>query len=63
MSTDHNTRRLLDELELLRRANDVQLQTFDKYRKRNAALQRRVDRLEAMVGKVGIQSTKPLTQN
>ncbi len=59
MSIDPNTARLLDKIELLTRANDAQLETIQKYRRRNCALQRENDAYRAMVSKAGTQATRP----
>ena len=54
MSADINVARLMDRIETLSKANDTQAETINRYSRRNAALERRVEALQAMVGKVSI---------
>lgn len=50
--SDANTRRLLDKIALLERASEVQVQTIDKYRKRNIKLMRQIESMQVIVNRV-----------
>ena len=54
MSTDPNTRRLMDRIDLLERANNAQFETIEKYRGQNVALTRDNNAYRALVGELSI---------
>ena len=54
MSTDPNTRRLMDRIDLLERANNVQFETIEKYRGQIVALTRDNNAYAALVGELSI---------
>ena len=55
MSTDPNTRRLMDRIDLLERANNVQFETIEKYRGQIVALTRDNNAYRALVGELSIK--------
>ena len=59
MSTDSNTRRLMDRIDLLERANNVQFETIEKYRGQIVALTRDNNAYRALVGELSIKRRRP----
>lgn len=59
MSTDPNTRRLMDRIDLLERANNVQFETIEKYRGQIVALTRDNNAYRALVGELSIKRRRP----
>jgi hypothetical protein len=55
MTPDPNTRRLMDRIDLLERANNVQLATIEKYRGQNVGLTRDNNAYAALVGELSIK--------
>ena len=55
MTPDPNTRRLMDRIDLLERANNVQLSTIETYRGQNVALTRDNNAYRALVGELSIK--------
>ena len=59
MSADPNTRRLMDRIDLLERANNVQFETIEKYRGQIVALTRDNNAYRALVGELSIKRRRP----
>jgi len=59
VSTDPNTRRLMDRIDLLERANNVQFETIEKYRGQIVALTRDNNAYRALVGELSIKRRRP----
>ena len=55
MTPDPNTRRLMDRIDLLERANNVQFETIEKYRGQIVALTRDNNAYAALVGELSIK--------
>ena len=53
---DPQTARLLEKIDLLERANQCQLDTLERYRRKNAALQRENAALKSVVDQAGIKA-------
>ena len=56
--TDINTRRLLDRIDLLERANAQQLIQIETYRRKNVRLTRENSKYAAEVGKMSLPATQ-----
>ena len=54
MNIDPNTRRLMDRIDLLERANNAQCETISAYRHRNYAQGIELDAYRAIVGELSI---------
>jgi len=59
VSADPNTRRLIDRIDLLERANNVQFETIEKYRGQIVALTRDNNAYRALVGELSIKRRRP----
>ena len=59
MNIDPNTRRLMDRIDLLERANNVQFETIEKYRGQIVALTRDNNAYRALVGELSIKRRRP----
>ena len=57
MSADPNIRKLLEQIDMLSRANDAQCETIIRYSRRNAACDRELKAYRAMVGKLDVQAS------
>ena len=55
--SERNLTRLLDDLNTLKQQVEVQAGLIERYRRRNYALQRRNDVLQAVVGKYDLHVT------
>jgi hypothetical protein len=55
VSTDPNTRRLMDRIDLLERVNNAQCETISAYRHRNYAQGIELDAYRALVGELSIK--------
>lgn len=58
MSTDPNTRRLHDKIEMLERINETQRAQVELYRGRNASLEREVQAARKLIGRMGEQAAQ-----
>jgi len=57
VSADPNTRRLMERIDLLERANNAQLATIEAYRRRNVALTRENRAYAALMGKLNLRAS------